>query len=461
MRAGNLQVENFNAQFAHLYCHIRATVTGVEMEKSHHAVLMSFLVTFLMISALSTVPTSDALKVCLRGSLPGAKPAAQGWDFIPSLGTMGDEEFRSIVAPLAELCANAYRYPAVVPVRGWKPAPQMPPLAPPGGGAHALVYEEGDVSETARVVVAFRGTQLADTVDSSADLCADVVLWSEEPLPARCRAFSNAMLDYYTQSVAYVSQVIDAYPEASVLLTGHSLGSGLALLVSASPHVAPYTLPVVGFGSAGVKAALKKRGLHLQAVSERQVYIIADKWDEVMRTSMHSQVGALCFYNTPQPKACSLCCNDTRSIDSVAIAARSSTPQRGPIPSLTLSSGGGPRARSIWKSRGVEVPDATANAGSTLRSIGMEKITTSVVNKSKVMRTHGHDHGTRGVVWWDPREGEILEKGVPGINFQAASELAMTQECLECFFRTHYFGHILKLVHSMPRPSCVPAVAVT
>jgi hypothetical protein len=65
-----------------------------------------------------------------------------------------------------------------------------------------------------RIVVAFRGTQLGETIDCDADLCADAILWETPgaescPLPAgMCDKFDDATLDYFSQAVGYTRKVI-------------------------------------------------------------------------------------------------------------------------------------------------------------------------------------------------------------------------------------------------------------
>ncbi|KAG0596022.1 hypothetical protein M758_UG217300 [Ceratodon purpureus] len=74
----------------------------------------------------------------------------------------------------------------------------------------------------------------------------------------------------------YHPKVRSAYPSASLLFTGHSLGGGLAILVSAALSTDP-GYPVIAFGSAGTRTALQVRNLNLSAEHQRRIVTIADQ----------------------------------------------------------------------------------------------------------------------------------------------------------------------------------------
>lgn len=68
-----------------------------------------------------------------------------------------------------------------------------------------------------RLVVAFRGTQIGETLDCDADLCADALLWEapgEEkcaPPSDVCDKFDDATLDYFAQAVEYAQKVMPQF----------------------------------------------------------------------------------------------------------------------------------------------------------------------------------------------------------------------------------------------------------
>ncbi|XP_024369794.1 uncharacterized protein [Physcomitrium patens] len=237
-----------------------------------------------------------------------------GWDkIITGLAEFDGPAFRDEVAePLVQMSANAYRCPEVIDVPRWILSSKVALVAPAGGGMHAVVYEEESGGAQGRIVVAFRGIQIGATTDCDADMCADELLWTlpggdncSLPL-GTCDKFDEATLDYFSQAVEYTRKVIAAYPSASLLLTGHSLGAGLAVLVSAALSTHP-AIPVIGFSSAGTRNALKVRNLTLDADHQKRIIIIADQWDEIMRTSWDQQLGLLCFYQTALDSNCKKC----------------------------------------------------------------------------------------------------------------------------------------------------------
>eukprot|EP01018_Ginkgo_biloba_P023615 Gb_04171 [translate_table: standard] len=242
-----------------------------------------------------------------------------GWDWIGDLQDMDGLQFMESIYPIIQMAANAYRYPSSVPIPGWRSASLVPPMAPPHGGAHALAYEQktNGNGPSNPIVIAFRGTQISSTQDAMADVCADMLLWEGlefESLPAECSIFTNSTLDYFSQALNFTETVLEAYPGCPLLLTGHSLGAGLAILVSAA--LSDVTLlPVIGFSAPGTKAPLQKRSLHLKAGDEGSVFTIGNEWDEVMRTQWEGQVGVLCLYHTVETQACVACFSNSSSTD--------------------------------------------------------------------------------------------------------------------------------------------------
>ncbi|KAJ7554186.1 hypothetical protein O6H91_06G129800 [Diphasiastrum complanatum] len=264
------------------------------------------------------------LSSCLWQQLLLVSPfPSAGWDWIATLDRLDGSEFRQIAWPLVQISANAYRYPRQAAVEGWTVASRVLPLAPLHGGAHAVVYEEQAQTEEGRlhegvaltgkgkrVVVSFRGTDLSGGEGSSADLCADLILFGPDsivvPVPQDCSKFSNETLDYFSQALNFTRKVMDAYPDSPLLLSGHSLGATLAILVSAALSDL-CLLPVVAFSAPGPENVLDKYSLQLEADKQHKVFVIADEWDEVMRTSWEKQVGTFCYYETKIPVDCQSC----------------------------------------------------------------------------------------------------------------------------------------------------------
>ncbi|MCO5606701.1 hypothetical protein L7F22_060891 [Adiantum nelumboides] len=253
-------------------------------------------------------------------------------------------------SPLVQMSANAYRYPGPLrSIAGWSLSSQIAPLHPPHGGAHALVFEEQSSCKASqstyrshdvdvlglyprdscdafvdsqncagctahRVIVAFRGTQIAPTVDSLADLCADKLLWEGldlGSLPAKSSVFNPYTLDYFSQALNYTLQVINLYPTSPILLSGHSLGAGLAILVAgALSHV--HTLPVIGFGAPGTRKPLFERNITVESLEDGRIMVIGHEWDVIMRTQMGEQVGYLCLYPQKERSSCKACIQDSR-----------------------------------------------------------------------------------------------------------------------------------------------------
>lgn len=232
---------------------------------------------------------------------------AEGWDWISGLEDMDGPEFKDSIYPIIQMAANAYRFPFSIPIPGWSTASLVAPLAPPEGGAHALAYYHDDNI----IIVAIRGTQINDKQDGLADRCADMLLWEGlefETLPPQCSIFTYSTLDYFSQVLNFTHRVMKAYPGYPLLLTGHSLGAGLAVLVSAAISESSSTvIPVIGFGAPATKEPLQKRSLSLKAADEGKVFVIANEWDAITRSQWEGQLGILCLYHTVEPEACAAC----------------------------------------------------------------------------------------------------------------------------------------------------------
>eukprot|EP00753_Platysulcus_tardus_P008603 PLAT16128.2.p1 GENE.PLAT16128.2~~PLAT16128.2.p1 ORF type:complete len:356 (-),score=78.38 PLAT16128.2:74-1141(-) len=170
-------------------------------------------------------------------------------------------------------------------------------------GMHAITF--ADV-EAQRIVVAFRGTDLdRSTLSGMADHCANVLLSGTHfsNLPPECSRFTAAGLQYLERAREYVQTTEDSFRGWPLLLTGHSLGAELALLVSA--HRAAGVLPVVAFSAPGVGTKLPHRSA-LSDVLDRLV-IIGDEWDPVMRSSRAHWLGSYCQLRSAATANCSAC----------------------------------------------------------------------------------------------------------------------------------------------------------
>ncbi|KAL3684727.1 hypothetical protein R1sor_002749 [Riccia sorocarpa] len=231
------------------------------------------------------------------------------WGSVITLAQEDGAGFKAVVQPIVEITANSYRYPEVVPVKGWT---LIDAVAPAQGGMHATLYEENRDSK--RLVLSFRGTDISGDEASMADLCADDVLWITKagaaPVAENCSRFSSETLDYYKQAVNYTEQVMRTFPDSPLLLTGHSLGAGLALLVTATLKVSP-SLPVIAFSAPGVAKVLKRKSLTLEPSQAKRLVLISDMWDEIVRTTWEDQVGITCLYPTDEVKECKLCFEQT------------------------------------------------------------------------------------------------------------------------------------------------------
>eukprot|EP00250_Pteridium_aquilinum_P010166 c19190_g1_i1 orf=124-1350(-) len=285
-------------------------------------------------------------------------PCDDGWEWMSGAARMDGAQFMDFASPLVQMSANAYRYPGLLrSIPGWSLSPLIAPLHPSHGGAHALAYEEdpsfadlGRAQSThnrpfadmgpvqhqqnpnfadqvpvnskqnrtgcgRRIIIAFRGTQLSNSTDSIADVCADKLLWEGfdlGSLPQECLIFDSHTLDYFAQALNYTLQVISLYPSVPILLTGHSLGAGLAVLVAgALSHM--QTLSVIGFGAPATRKPLLDRGFSVETLENASIIVIGHEWDIIMRNPMEGQVGLLCFYPQNEPSSCKKCMSSSVS----------------------------------------------------------------------------------------------------------------------------------------------------
>jgi hypothetical protein len=193
----------------------------------------------------------------------------------------------------------------------------------------ALTFLHDDGS---RGVLAFRGTDLnPSSVSGQADACADQLLWgdddSDQPLPEFCSKFSTATLDYWGRARDFWQEVQAAYPTVQWLLSGHSLGAGLSILLSMEQCCrlplsidgggASCEVPAMGFSSPPVDALLQERVENcsmpaLKARHWRSALVLADSSDpvyhdaSVVSRGLNGTTDCL-WVPDPFPMQCQLC----------------------------------------------------------------------------------------------------------------------------------------------------------
>ncbi|CUG88782.1 lipase, putative [Bodo saltans] len=158
----------------------------------------------------------------------------------------------------------------------------------PQYGMRALVFYQPD---TARLLIAYRGTDLTNDIGGLCDRCADTYLWDNVPyqqLPADCMQFPETTLDYLTLAANFANDVAFAFAEYEIMFTGHSLGAGLAAVVSTLGNAAlnfgcaPANSGAVVFSAPGYIATMMYRtSVDLSVVDPYRVVTLVDRWDPV------------------------------------------------------------------------------------------------------------------------------------------------------------------------------------
>lgn len=199
-----------------------------------------------------------------------------------------------------------------VPGNGWVQVPEL--LRDPiSGGFRAVVFKH---PATRRGLIAFRGTDLNMTgLSGQADFCADKVLWdntTSSALPSFCQQFTPETLDYLGHSLELTRKARELLTGFDLLLTGHSLGAGLAILSAAAGIQQKLVLKAVVFSSPGFDSLLQQR-LHIlpSQLPTRQLRAIYNEFDPVYMnaTEKHGIRGATSclFQGLPEPTSCSIC----------------------------------------------------------------------------------------------------------------------------------------------------------
>lgn len=204
-------------------------------------------------------------------------------------------------------------------------------LNPVGCGLRALAFASIGNSHVVNgwtgpvVIVAFRGTDTNVTQASGqCDMCADALLWSPKRLPGAlppwCGHYPASDLDYLSVARNYVASIARAYPAAGILLTGHSLGAGIAAILGASSPVAvpecvaSSVQEAIVFSTPGfLEAVAKYTSAPVHQLNADKVTIIADVYDPVFfwarQHPFGGAVGLPCFWNCSGPPSpfCALC----------------------------------------------------------------------------------------------------------------------------------------------------------
>lgn len=158
----------------------------------------------------------------------------------------------------------------------------------PEYGLRALVFYQ---PSTVRLLIVFRGTDLTNDIGGVCDRCADEYLWDNTPyhrLPSACQQFSQSTLDYLTRAAAFANEVASYFAAYDIMFTGHSLGAGLAAVVSTLGNAplnfgcAPPNAGAIVFSPPGYVATMMNRtAVDLSAVDPYKVVTLADHWDPV------------------------------------------------------------------------------------------------------------------------------------------------------------------------------------
>lgn len=206
------------------------------------------------------------------------------------------EKYKEWIDVFANITKISYTGNVDEKVKGWEIVGKQTPDI----GLNMLAYRSREAFKSKALIIAFRGTT------SPSDSCADRVLWFPElPLPSKCEKFSPEQLDYVQQAMEFTAKIQEQYEDASIVFTGHSLGSACGEIMSLQSNG---TRPAISFASGGAKGPSKRRGF-LNKESDLSCLVQIDHpFDPVVRRSMLEQIGYMCTYeNIPEPRSCVNC----------------------------------------------------------------------------------------------------------------------------------------------------------
>eukprot|EP00672_Neobodo_designis_P016490 CAMPEP_0174828770 /NCGR_PEP_ID=MMETSP1114-20130205/1528_1 /TAXON_ID=312471 /ORGANISM="Neobodo designis, Strain CCAP 1951/1" /LENGTH=332 /DNA_ID=CAMNT_0016062495 /DNA_START=27 /DNA_END=1021 /DNA_ORIENTATION=+ len=161
----------------------------------------------------------------------------------------------------------------------------------PEFGFHAIAFVN---PAAARLLIAIRGTDLnVSGLSGQADVCADHFLWDAPPdfanfsgAPDFCAKFNRSTLDYFGAARSFLASAKASYPGYHVLLTGHSLGAGLAAMLALWPSSGACPGPAndgaAVFSAPDYLYALRRRTN--ESFGDAQAYrvaVVADEFDPV------------------------------------------------------------------------------------------------------------------------------------------------------------------------------------
>ncbi|GJP47176.1 hypothetical protein CLOM_g6401, partial [Closterium sp. NIES-68] len=228
-----------------------------------------------------------------------------------------------------------------------------------------------------------------------------------------------------------------------VLLTGHSLGGGLAVLasaafssaplpLSAAPSLSPravddaaatsddgygssalfsgsLVLPVLAFSPAGARSAALRRRLTFAAERSNLAYSIADVWDPLIQLAPYQQLGSLYLYRSSEPPPCQACYGN------------------GSLPCGTPDDGA----------------DGKEHERPTLLQLLQSSSTAPNPMRPQNPPVHGQNLGT-------------ADEATSGNRSASNDPPPPPAACTSCFLSTHILRHVMALVYNSPRPSCAP-----
>jgi hypothetical protein len=191
----------------------------------------------------------------------------------------------------------------------------------PPFGMRALAFFQ---RSTWRVLVVYRGTDLTNTTSGICDQCADRMLWggvAYRDLPDPCHRFDESTLDYFRAALLFARRVALHFFGYDMMFTGHSLGAGLAALVSNLGNIflddcAPPNRGAVVFSTPGyVEVLINNTGADLGDVDPRRLVVFADEWDPVFvgcnRSKDGGFLGYWCTWSDGPPSQSCITCDST------------------------------------------------------------------------------------------------------------------------------------------------------